>query len=141
MRTHYAPPPIDQSWLFAHLVDRFDVRENDAARKLLRNLVHAYVMWWVLMISFPNRRIVATGPLWEVRRIHASDIERFCADCFDYLGRIPRKEDLWGGPMDLRGTRDTARAIDALFDYPDLVWEPILRADREQRSEKIIRLH
>lgn len=141
MRTRYAPPPIDQSWLLAHLVDTFDAGENDTARSLLRELVHGYLIWWMLMVTFPSRRIVGTAPLWEVRRIHASDLERFFADCFDYLGRIPRKKDLWGGAMDFRGTHDTARSLNELFDHADLVWQPILRTAEQQRSNTIIRLH
>ncbi|MEN9920149.1 MAG: hypothetical protein RL538_42 [Candidatus Parcubacteria bacterium] len=141
------PPPLDQAWLRAKLIDTFYIKEKGdnnpdlEARQLMSDLVHAYLMWWVLMITFPERRIVGTAPLWEVRRIHASELERFLSDCLGYLGRIPQKKDLWRGPLDFRGTHETARSVHELFDYPDLVWEPILRTAREQRDEKIIRLH
>ena len=138
----YIPPPLDQRWLIASLIDTFykNDRPDEIARQLLSELVHAYLMWWVLMITFPERRIVGTAPLWEVRRIHASDIERFFFDCFGYLGRIPTKKDLWRGELDFRGTHDTARSIAQLFEHPDLVWTPILKTAASQKDEKIIRL-
>ncbi|MEY2665634.1 MAG: hypothetical protein RLZZ480_739 [Candidatus Parcubacteria bacterium] len=98
-------------------------------------------MWWVMMVTFPKRRIVGTGPLWVVRQVHASDLERFYYDCFGYLGTIPRKAHLWGGELDFEGTRETAFAIRQLFDSPDLVWSPILRADEAHRRELVVRIH
>lgn len=142
MATRYAPPPLDTRWLVATLKDMFPAhKEHPRSVELLHELVHAYTIWWMLMVTFRERRIVATAPLWVVRRIHATDLERFFADCFDYLGKIPHKEDLWGGPLDFRGTHDTARSIHELFDYPDLVWEPLLQTAEQQRSEHVVRIH
>lgn len=142
MANRYAPPPLDTAWLLASLKDMFPSHnEHPRTIELLQQLVHAYSMWWVLMVTFRERRIVGTAPLWIVRRIHSSEIERFFADCFDYLGRIPRKEDMWGGALDFRGTHDTARSIHELFDYPDLVWEPILQTAEKQRNETIVRIN
>jgi hypothetical protein len=141
MHQRYAPPPLDQRWLIAMLKDQFPAHKGHVRlEELLQELVHAYMMWWLLMASFPARRIVGTAPLWEVRQIHASDLERFSSDCFYYLGGILRKESLWGGPMDFRGTRETASSINERFDFPDLVWEPLLKVAAQQRSEKIIHL-
>ncbi len=142
MHTRYAPPPLDQRWLVAALIDAIpSYKEHPDARPLVSELVYAYLIWWTLMRSFPNRRIVATAPLWLVRHIHASNQERFMADSFDYLGRIPRKNDLWRGELDFRGTFDTVRSLEELFDSHALAWEPLIQTARRQKSDKIIRLH
>ncbi len=138
----YSLPPLDQAWLVASLKDMFPAHKTSHEMvTLVHDLVHAYMIWWMLMVTFPKRRIVGTGPLWQVRQIHATDLERFFADCFDYLGRIPTKKELWGGPLDFRGTHDTARSLKEVLDFPDLVWEPILQTATAQRVESIIRLH
>lgn len=142
MHTRYAPPPIDQRWLISSLIDAFPShKEHPETRSLIHELVYAYLIWWTLMMNFPHRRIVATAPLWAVRRIHASNRERFLADSLDYLGRIPKKSDLWGGELDFRGTFDTVRSLEELFDSHALAWEPLIQTAKRQKSDTVIRLH
>jgi hypothetical protein len=129
-------------WLIASLIDSFPAhKQHPEARSLIHELVYAYSVWWTLMMNFPERRVVGTPPLWIVRCIHASDLERFFADCLGYLGRIPKKSDLWGGELDFRGTFDTARSLEELFDSHAIAWEPLLQTAQRQKLETVIRLH
>lgn len=144
MRTHYSPPALNQEWLLASLKDEFLKDELKGHIKLteqLKELVDAYTYWWWLMLTYPDRRIVGTPPMWYVRQIHARRLERFFADCFDYLGKVLTKESLWTGEFDFRGTHDTARSLREKFDFYPLAWAPLLQLDEELRSEKIIRIH
>jgi hypothetical protein len=141
MRTQYTPPALDQAWLSATLRDEFPSHKTSPeASHLIDELVLAYTYWWWLMLTYPERRIVGTPPLWIVRRIHARRLERFFADCFDYLGKVLTKESVWKGEQDFRGTFDTARSLREKFDSYPPAWTPILRLDEQLRDEKIIRL-
>ena len=142
MHTRYAPPPIDQRWLIAAIMDAFPAhKEHPDTRSLIHELVYGYIIWWTLMLNFPDRRIVATTPLWIACRIHASDPMRFVADSFDYLGRTPKKSDRWGGELDFVGTFDTVRSLEELFDSYALAWEPLIQTAKRQKSDAVIRLH
>lgn len=144
MRTQYTPPALDQEWLLASLKDEFlkdELKGHLTLTIQLRELVEAYTYWWWLILTYPERRIVGTPSMWYVRQIHARRMERFFADCFDYLGKVLTKESLWTGELDFQGTHDTARSLREKFDSYPLAWEPILRLDEKLREEKIIRLH
>jgi hypothetical protein len=141
MQPGYVLPPIDQRRLVAELKDAFPNHKHPATASLLHELVHAYQVWWLLMTHFPERKIAGPVPLWYVRQVHASDMERFFFDCYSYLGRLPQKTDVWSGEEDFEATMDTARSLRKMFDYPDMIWEPILRSDEALRSATIIRIH
>jgi hypothetical protein len=140
MKYGYQLPPIDQRLLLANLKDLFP-NHHHHSHSLLSDLVHAYLVWWVLMAEFPKRKIAGPAPLWYVRQIHAADQERFFVDAFNYLGRLPQKEDIWAGESDFESTIDTAQSLRSIFDYPDMLWEPILRTDQRLRSNLVIRIH
>jgi hypothetical protein len=134
------PPPIDTKWLLAALKDKFPAHKgNPEMQDLLDELVNAYSTWWLLMSKYPERRIVAIAPVWAVREIHAEDLELFFADCFDYLGKIPVKKDIWGGAMDFRGTYETASTIEEAGIYAGLPWQPIMRVARGDLTPRIVR--
>lgn len=138
----YAPPPIDQRWLLAALKDSFSEHKDEHAfAAQLQDLIQAYSTWWMLMLNFPSRRIVATGPIWFIRSIHTTEIERYLYDCLNYLGRIPERKEVWGGELDFRGTLETARSLTELFDAIPSAWEPLMRVAAQQKSASIIRLN
>ena len=142
MHTQYAPPSLDQAWLLASLKDAFPSHKTHRdSLHLLEELVVAYTNWWWLMLTYPNRRIVGTPPLWFVKKVHASRLEDFFYDCSRYLGKVITKDDLWQGELDFRGTHDTARSLHEKFNYVPLAWEPVLRVAQRQKSETIVRVY
>lgn len=143
MRTQYTPPQIDEEWLLAKLKDDFQGYKNcKMINGQLYELVQAYVEWWRLMITFPERKILATPPIWYIRIIHSSRQERFFFDCFSYLGQIPQKEQVWRGrEEDISGVQETAISLRALYDQHSIAWGPIVKMAEELRSQKIVQLH
>lgn len=136
----FVPPPIDKAWLVANLRDTFP-KQKMANHDLLEELAVAYLNWWRLMLTYPERRIVGPVPLWYVRRVHARQLDRFFFDCLSYLGKILDEKSVWRGATDFRGTHDTARSLSELFDRHQLVWEPILRTAKNQKENVVVRIN
>lgn len=140
----YAPPPINQDLLAAAIIDRNGNPENTEAVKEIKDLVWSYANWWVLMLTFPNRNVLCTPAIWDVRRTHAElDRFKFMFDCLNYLGYIPQKTDVMG----MEGVRNeyrriliTAESLNELFDEPGMAWIPIQERASKIKSGDIVSL-
>ena len=63
-RVRYFPPQIDQTWLNHALFDRYPGHKTTAtSRALVEKLSEEYIKLWRLYLSFPERRVVAPGPI------------------------------------------------------------------------------
>lgn len=140
---HYAPPPLDRAWLIAALKDAYPAHNQKGSMlELLTELVQAYIMWWQLMLTFPERHIAGPAPLWAVRCVHALEVDRFISDSLEYLGRTPQRSDLWDEHKpDYRRTLGTARSLEEEFHYTPCVFDPIVRFAKTIKESPFIRLH
>jgi hypothetical protein len=104
---------------------------------LITDLVAEYVKLWRLVLNYPTNRVVATGCICAVQRVHQSaDRRSYFAQCMSYFGRyVPAKDIAWQGPMDIRGTIDTVHAYHDLHrEFPPPQWGDILAVYGQRRN-------
>jgi len=127
-RPRYFPPLIDEHWLNQQMFRRYPGhRTTHASRALIEKLTQEYVKFWRLIISFPEKRIVAPATILTVQRVHHDDKQRYFDDCMDYFNKFLSKEFRWGGRPDVIGTVDTFRSYRALYqEKPPEQWHDIV---------------
>jgi hypothetical protein len=84
---------------------------------LIVKLTEEYLRLWRLVLSYPEKRIVAPGPIIAVQEVHRTHREMYFHDCMEYFRRFMCKEFVWEGRLDVRGT------IDTVVSYKDLYHE------------------
>ena len=135
----YAPPPLDQYFLFERLITTYPGHRGDADR-LISRLIEDYINFWRLLMNFPDARVVGTGPIIAVWKVHAADRDQFRTDCMNYFRRfIYWKDVAWKGETDLRGTIDTCRAFERQFndDFPPS-WVDMVRVYQSGLQLRIV---
>ena len=127
-RTRYFPPQIDQTWLNQSMLQRYPGHKTTkSSRALIEKLTQEYIKLWRLYLSFPERRVVAPGPILAVHRVHYDDRQRYFDDCMDYFNRYVAEEFFWQGRADVSGTIDTVRSYKDLYDEdPPDPWSDIV---------------
>ena len=115
-RTRYFPPRIDTTWLNEATFCRYPShRSTDHSRAMIIKLTQEYIKFWRLVLSFPERRIVAPGPILAVQRVHFDDRKRYFDDCMEYFNRYLAEELYWHGRGDVIGTLETVVSYQTLF--------------------------
>lgn len=125
-------PLLDEQGLKNALVDAYPSHKN--IRNSFNDLVTEYMKLWRLIRSFPDRRIVGTGPIIAVWRIHTDMREQYRKDCIDYFGDfLWWKDAAWGGKTDICGTVDTCRIYEGTYDkLPPAPWHDMVRLYKKQ---------
>ncbi len=121
----YAPPPLAVNWLNQQLRKRYPTHPTD----LLVMLVEEYAKFWRLLRTYPNKGIVAPGPIVVVQIAHQSNREMYREDCLSYLKYYLGNERRWHGPeSDPRRAFVTVRHYQLLFDeIPPKPWGDMTR--------------
>ncbi len=114
MHIHYAPPPISPQWLADAVLHAYPAHR--ASGRLIEELVHEYLRLWRLIVHYPDKRVVAPGPIIAVQRVHWTHRRRYFEDCMAYFNRYIFKECVWGGHQDVAGTLDTVRSYHEFYD-------------------------
>jgi hypothetical protein len=91
---------------------------------LISELVEEYKRFWRMILNYPHRRIVATGPIMAVQRAHQCNSEEYFWDCMTYFNQFKTRKDLvWYGLDDYTGTHDTYVVYKDLFnEEPHMAW-------------------
>lgn len=117
----YYPPSIGLDWLVSEILRQYPSHKNTPA--VIVTLTQEYIKLWRLVLTYPEKRIVAPGPLIAVQRVHWGHREKYFADCMDYFKKYLFKELIWKGRLDVAGTVQTVRAYHDLFaEYPPEPW-------------------
>lgn len=123
-RIHYSPPSISLSWLTEEMSAHYPSHKQ--SKTLLEDLSKEYLKFWRLVLSFPERRVVAPGPITAVQRVHWSNHEAYYIDSQTYFNRFLLLELVWHGRLDVRGALDTVYAYKELYhESPPPAWQDI----------------
>lgn len=130
LHIRYALPNISHSWLTGAVLDQYpshNVPGQPVA--LIETLVLEYLKLWHLIIHYPEKRVVAPGPILAVQRVHWTHRKQYFDDCMGYFNRYLYREMMWGGRTDVQGTLDIVRSYQDLYENPlpeawsDIVYE------------------
>lgn len=132
-RTRYLPPAINRDWLCDELLRQYEGHRESL--ELLAALVDEYFRLWRLFRMYPERRVVATGPIMAVQRVHYNDRERYFYDCMEYFNRFLNSEFVWKGRSDVHGTIQTVVSYKELYEVPPPApWQDITKEFELGRS-------
>lgn len=111
----YAPPNLNKERLEVELLTQYPSHKGN--ERLLCELVEEYVRLWRLVLSYPERRVVAPGPIMAVQQIHwYYSREQYFKDCMDYFNKfIPPILLAWKGVTDHLGVHDTVTVYHDLY--------------------------
>ncbi len=126
MTTHpgYAPPPISPYWLTEELLKQYPSHAQSKA--WLEELAREYLKFWRLVLCYPDKRVVAPGPIVAVQRVHFQHREAYLGDCLSYFNRFLLREMIWRGRTDIVGAIDTVRAYKDLYhELPPSPWHDV----------------
>lgn len=126
--TRYFPPTIDEGWLNNRMFERYPAHKTSPlGHDLIERLTQEYLKFWRLIVSFPDRRVVAPATILAVQSVHYADRERYFTDCMDYFRRFRAKDLCWLGRTDFLGTIDTVRAYNLLYkEDPPEQWHDLM---------------
>ena len=118
----FGPPMLGDDWLKTKLLMWYPSHKTRSI--LIEQLVEEYKRFWRLILNFPQRRVVAPGPVMAVQRVHQSDAPRYFNDCMTYFNQFKRPDELaWRGHTDYVGTSDTIMAYQHMFKAsPHIAW-------------------
>lgn len=133
-RPGYAPPPISPRWLTAELLQHYP--NHTKSEEHLESLAAEYIKFWRLVLNYPDKRIVAPGPIIAVQRVHwnakrgeEADLDpnmTYIYDCMTYFRKFLRKELIWRGRLDILGAVHTVLAYKDLYhELPPPAWQDI----------------
>jgi hypothetical protein len=124
-RPRYYPPAINVAGLKSSVLAQYP--SHRGSLHLIDSLISEYIKFWRLILSYRDKRIVATGPILAVQQVHQQHREEYFADCMHYFNRyVPAKEMAWGGSIDVRGAVQTVASYNELFqEPPPLPWADI----------------
>jgi hypothetical protein len=127
-RTRYFPPEISKDWLDVQMLRSYPAhKSSQVGRELLERLTEEYLKFWRLVLSFPDKRVVATAPILAVQRVHQSNRKEYFDDCMAYFNRFLSTEFCWKGRSDVTGTVDTVSAYRELYRaQPPEQWRDIV---------------
>tara|TARA_B100000745_G_scaffold297064_1_gene243399 strand:- start:43 stop:474 length:432 start_codon:yes stop_codon:yes gene_type:complete len=112
----YALPAISHAWLTTEVLAAYPAHDEPGEpTALVETLVLEYLKLWHLVIHYPERRVVAPGPIAAIQRVHWKHRKRYFDDCMEYFNRYLFKEMVWGGRLDISGTLDTVRTYRDLY--------------------------
>lgn len=123
----YALPDINHQWLTHEVLGQYPGhKESTESVALIESATLEYIKLWHLAIHFPEKRVVAPGPIAAILRAHWQHRDVYFHDCLSYFNRYIYKEFLWGGRPDVQGTLDTTRAYIELYENnPPEPWKDI----------------
>lgn len=118
----YGPPMLNESILRKRLLILYPNHKTSIF--LISELVEEYKRFWRMIVNYPHRRVVATGPVMAVQRAHQLNSEEYFWDCMTYFNRFKTRKDLaWHGSEDYTGTHDTYVVYKDLFkEEPHVAW-------------------
>ena len=120
----YFPPAISPVWLTQELLKHYP--NYKLSNFSLEDLAKEYIKFWRLVLSYPEKRVVAPGPIIAVQQVHFAHHEAYFDDCMTYFNRFVLRELVWHGQRDIRGAVDTVRAYRDLYhELPPPVWQNI----------------
>ena len=123
-RTRYYPPNINRDWLADEVLNCYPSHQQCPV--LIVKLVDEYIKLWRLFLQYPEKRIVAPGPIIAVQEVHKLNRRIYFQHCMEYFRRFLNKEFVWGGRSDVQGTIDTVRSyIDLYNEQPPEQWVDI----------------
>jgi len=134
-RARYYPPAIHELWLKESLLRRYP--SHKTCKEWIDVLYSEYVKLWRLVLSFPEKRVVAPGCIMAVAHVHQdADRQRYFRDCIDYFQRFVAPHELaWRGDNDIKGTVQTIAAYQDLFkEDPALPWRDMTERYMLRRS-------
>jgi hypothetical protein len=119
---------IDENWLNQQMFSRYPGHKTTCeSRTLIEKLTQEYMKFWRLILSFPEKRIVAPAVILTIQRVHYDDRQRYFDDCMGYFNKFLAKELRWRGRPDVIGTVDTVRSYRALYqEKPPEQWRDIV---------------
>ena len=134
-RVRYRPPAIDELWLKEALLMRYP--SHKTCKEWIDVLSSEYLKLWRLVLSFPEKRVVAPGCIMAVAHVHQdADRQGYFRDSMEYFQRFVSPLELaWRGDKDINGTVETISAYQELFQV-DLAppWRDMTKHDSLRRS-------
>ena len=118
----YGPPLLREDVLKDRLIDWYP--SHTGSVRFLTDLIEEYKRFWRLILNYPQRRVVAPGPVMAVQRVHQFDNKMYFDDCMQYFTRFMRPDTLaWHGVTDHTGTFDTIMTYQHMFKTePPVAW-------------------
>lgn len=116
-KIRYGLPSVSHAWLTGAVLTRYPSHNHPGqATALIETLVMEYLKLWHLIIHYPEKRIVAPGPIIAVQRVHWEHRKQYFDDCMGYFNQYLFREMIWGGRQDIHGTLDTVRSYYDLYE-------------------------
>lgn len=134
-RPRFMPSMLNQSWLKAIVLEQYPSHQQ--CKEWIDLLVVEYIKLWRLVLSYPEKRVVAPGCIVAVQQVHQfADREAYFQNCMQYFNRyIPSEDFAWQGYRDTRGVIDTLNAYADLYhDSPPLPWIDITQTAEIRKS-------
>ncbi len=124
-RHRFSPPPINVAGLKSSVLAQYP--SHRGSLHLIDSLISEYIKFWRLILSYRDKRIVATGPILAVQQVHQQGRQEYFADSMNYFNRyVPVSEMAWRGSTDVQGAVETVSSYTELFsESPPPPWADI----------------